>query len=88
MMLISNSGISWQYHCRGFVLEIYVTFHIVIIVKPFHCLVLMGLLHLSGSLDDHGPRLRDEDDEILQFAIRQSLVESGTEDEQVICFSI
>ena len=28
-------------------------------------------------------RLQDEDDELLQFAIQQSLVVAGTEDEQV-----
>lgn len=36
---------------------------------------------LSG--DAHHERLRDEDDELLQFAIQQSLVQSGTEEEQV-----
>ncbi|XP_005093242.1 ankyrin repeat domain-containing protein 13D [Aplysia californica] len=33
--------------------------------------------------DGHHERLRDEDDELLQFAIQQSLVEQGTENEQV-----
>ena len=33
--------------------------------------------------DAHHERLRDEDDELLQFAIQQSLMEAGTEDEQV-----
>ena len=28
-------------------------------------------------------RLRDEDDQLLQFAIQQSLMEPGTENEQV-----
>ena len=36
---------------------------------------------------DHGHagsmRLRDEDDQLLQFAIQQSLMEPGTENEQV-----
>ena len=38
-------------------------------------------------LGDHGHggpvRLRDEDDQLLQFAIQQSLIEPGTENEQV-----
>ena len=29
-------------------------------------------------------RLRDEDDELLQFAIQQSLMEAGTENDQVL----
>ncbi|RUS84808.1 hypothetical protein EGW08_007423 [Elysia chlorotica] len=33
--------------------------------------------------ESHHERLRDEDDELLQFAIQQSLVESGTENDQV-----
>ena len=33
--------------------------------------------------DAHRQRLRDEDDELLQFAIQQSLMESGTEADQV-----
>jgi hypothetical protein len=33
--------------------------------------------------DMHHERLRDEDDELLQFAIQQSLLESGTENDQV-----
>ncbi|BFZ19103.1 hypothetical protein BsWGS_22142 [Bradybaena similaris] len=33
--------------------------------------------------DGHHERLRDEDDELLQFAIQQSLVDSGTENDQV-----
>lgn len=33
--------------------------------------------------DMHHERLRDEDDELLQFAIQQSLVESGSENDQV-----
>ena len=40
----------------------------------------------SGGGDDgpsHIHRLRDEDDELLQFAIQQSLMEAGTEDQQV-----
>jgi hypothetical protein len=42
------------------------------------------IIKTAGSLGDHGPtRLRDEDDEILQFAIQQSLLDVGTEDEQV-----
>ena len=37
--------------------------------------------------DTHHERLRDEDDELLQFAIQQSLVQSGSEEEQV-CVSV
>ncbi|PVD33068.1 hypothetical protein C0Q70_08517 [Pomacea canaliculata] len=37
----------------------------------------------NRSGDAHHERLRDEDDELLQFAIQQSLVQSGTEEEQV-----
>ena len=33
--------------------------------------------------DLHHDRLRDEDDELLQFAIQQSLLEGGTENDQV-----
>ncbi|XP_059144380.1 ankyrin repeat domain-containing protein 13D-like [Physella acuta] len=33
--------------------------------------------------DSHHERLRDEDDQLLQFAIQQSLIESGTENDQV-----
>ena len=33
--------------------------------------------------DAHHDRLRDEDDALLQFAIQQSLVEAGTEGDQV-----
>lgn len=33
--------------------------------------------------DAHHERLRDEDDELLQFAIQQSLMEAGTENEQL-----
>lgn len=33
--------------------------------------------------DLHHERLRDEDDELLQFAIQQSLIESGSENDQV-----
>ena len=33
--------------------------------------------------DLHHDRLRDEDDELLQFAIQQSLLEGGSEDDQV-----
>ncbi|KAH9525446.1 Ankyrin repeat domain-containing protein 13B [Bulinus truncatus] len=33
--------------------------------------------------EGHHERLRDEDDELLQFAIQQSLMESGTENDQV-----
>lgn len=33
--------------------------------------------------EGHVGRLRDEDDELLQFAIQQSLVDAGTENEQV-----
>lgn len=33
--------------------------------------------------DAHHERLRDEDDELLQFAIQQSLIDSGTEADQV-----
>ncbi|XP_067684865.1 ankyrin repeat domain-containing protein 13D-like isoform X1 [Haliotis asinina] len=37
-----------------------------------------------GRLGDaHHSRLRDEDDELLQFAIQQSLMEAGTENDQV-----
>ena len=35
----------------------------------------------EGGHQEH--RLRDEDDELLQFAIQQSLMEHGTENEQV-----
>lgn len=37
--------------------------------------------HITG--DTHHERLRDEDDELLQFAIQQSLVQSGSEEDQV-----
>ncbi|KAK7087640.1 ankyrin repeat domain-containing protein 13D-like [Littorina saxatilis] len=37
--------------------------------------------HTSG--DTHHERLRDEDDELLQFAIQQSLAQSGSEEDQV-----
>ncbi|XP_076452626.1 ankyrin repeat domain-containing protein 13D-like [Babylonia areolata] len=37
--------------------------------------------HVTG--DTHHERLRDEDDELLQFAIQQSLVQSGSEEDQV-----
>ena len=30
--------------------------------------------------------MRDEDDELLQFAIQQSLLDAGSEDEQVILY--
>ena len=33
--------------------------------------------------ESHQPRLRDEDDELLQFAIRQSVMEAGAEKDQV-----
>ena len=33
--------------------------------------------------DNHHERLRDEDDELLQFALQQSLLESGSENDQV-----
>ena len=36
--------------------------------------------------EGHRERVRDEDEELLQFAIQQSLVAAGTEDEQV-CLS-
>ncbi|XP_045171889.2 ankyrin repeat domain-containing protein 13D-like [Mercenaria mercenaria] len=39
-----------------------------------------GYLRLG---DAHHERLRDEDDELLQFAIQQSLMEGGAEDEQL-----
>jgi len=32
----------------------------------------------------HHGRLRDEDDELLQFAMQQSLLESGSENDQVL----
>lgn len=34
--------------------------------------------------DGHHDRLRDEDDALLQFAIQQSLMEAGTEADQVV----
>ena len=34
--------------------------------------------------DGHHERLRDEDDELLQFAIQQSLMNGGTENDQVL----
>ncbi|CAG5135373.1 unnamed protein product [Candidula unifasciata] len=40
-----------------------------------------GYGRLGG--DGHHERLRDEDDQLLQFAIQQSLVDSGTENDQV-----
>ncbi|GFO07626.1 ankyrin repeat domain-containing protein 13b [Plakobranchus ocellatus] len=40
-----------------------------------------GYGRLGG--EGHHERLRDEDDELLQFAIQQSLVELGTENDQV-----
>ena len=41
-------------------------------------------MYLSVSPGDlRQERLRDEDDELLQFAIQQSLIEAGSEDEQV-----
>ena len=42
----------------------------------------MFIISLLG--DAHHERLRDEDDELLQFAIQQSLIDSGTEADQVI----
>lgn len=38
--------------------------------------------------DGHHERLRDEDDELLQFAIQQSLMDGGTENEQVVCLGL
>lgn len=40
----------------------------------------------TNAGDGHHERLRDEDDELLQFAIQQSLVEVGTENDQVGIF--
>lgn len=34
--------------------------------------------------DSGHTRLRDEDDELLQFAIQQSLMEAGTENDKVV----
>ena len=46
-------------------------------------------MYFSG--ETHHERLRDEDDELLQFAIQQSLLEAGTENDQVcsllLCFN-
>ncbi len=43
--------------------------------------------HFALFEGDHGyagpNRLRDEDDQLLQFAIQQSLIDPGTENEQV-----
>ena len=41
-----------------------------------------SLLFSAGGEGQIG-RLRDEDDELLQFAIQQSLVDAGTENDQV-----
>ena len=38
--------------------------------------------------DAHHERLRDEDDELLQFAIQQSLMDSGTEADQVLPWKV
>lgn len=56
------------------------------------CIILPPLIagdmrgaHPPGGVD----RLRDEDDQLLQFAIQQSLVEAGTENDQVgLCSTI
>ena len=43
----------------------------------------MNYLSLTFTGDGRHERLRDEDDELLQFAIQQSLMEAGTENDQV-----
>lgn len=47
--------------------------------KNKHCDIPAS--HFLG--DSRHERYRDEDDELLQFAIQQSLMESGTENDQV-----
>ena len=42
------------------------------------------MLLSAGDMGRHDAgRIRDEDDELLQFAIQQSLLEPGTENDQV-----
>ena len=43
----------------------------------------MGVTFAVFPGDAHHERLHDEDDELLQFAIQQSLVDAGSENDQV-----
>ncbi|KAL5017031.1 hypothetical protein ScPMuIL_006620 [Solemya velum] len=55
--------------------------------KKMYCVLDESVFNAPTSYrtlgDGHHERLRDEDDELLQFAIQQSLVEAGTENDQV-----
>lgn len=45
--------------------------------------IISQIISFVGS-DSHRPLTLDEDDELLQYAIQQSLMEAGSEEDQVI----
>ncbi len=55
---------------------------------PFHCEVDPSVFEPPADYTTLGPGrsepMRDEDDNLLQFAIQQSLLDAGTESDQVI----
>lgn len=57
--------------------------------SPFPCEVDPAVFEVPEGYSVLGAErsepLRDEDDDLLQFAIQQSLLEAGTEAEQVCC---
>lgn len=57
--------------------------------SPFPCEVDPAVFEVPDGYSVLGAErsepLRDEDDDLLQFAIQQSLLEAGTEAEQVGC---
>ena len=50
--------------------------------EPYSVTINVTLCCLGDGRHEVG-RMRDEDDELLQFAIQQSLLEPGTENDQV-----
>lgn len=54
---------------------------------PFHCEVDPSVFEPPADYTTLGPGrsepMRDEDDNLLQFAIQQSLLDAGTESDQV-----
>lgn len=59
---------------------------------PFHCEVDPSVFEPPADYTTLGPGrsepMRDEDDNLLQFAIQQSLLDAGTESDQVIDSSL
>lgn len=61
-------------------------------LPPFHCEVDPSVFEPPADYTTLGPGrsepMRDEDDNLLQFAIQQSLLDAGTESDQVIDSSL